>query len=585
MWGLGILPARLIIIHEGGSTAAGGDGALLRFALSSEPTASVVLDGLMRIPFQTQDKASISRVLPGRGRSEITLAVPEKWNMKPCAAAKVVTYAEGIPIDSGFRREIRRYTWLVVSDGRFTTRIKHELVDRVLAGSKADVAMVNVRPELSGYREKVRLTAEGKIVGFRRQHVDSVEPAPQPVEWPNHLFVRTEALGSLLCDGALPRAFSVLLERCRSGGLTLQCVSVGGAVLNLETEDGLLNCCTAVLSDSRTNRYPWTLISRANGGACGRDNGISKDARFIGNVLLGEGVHIGSRVIVVGPTIVGSGARIAEGSTVDSSIIGSGASIPNGRLVRHRVVKPRDSEGKRAALSAASHAGRIRPVGFEPTRWHKPREDFRSWPRFSYARTWKRVADVFAAVVVLILFAPIMPLVALAIKLSSPGPVFFKDKRQGLHGKLFDCLKFRTMLVGAAEIQDKLRVVSQVDGPQFKMADDPRLNAVGMFLRETYLDEIPQFFNVLLGQMSVVGPRPSPEAENTLCPYWRDARLSVRPGITGLWQVYRTREPMRDFQEWIHYDTGYVKDLSLRMDLSICWRTTKRMVDNFISQF
>ena len=146
-------------------------------------------------------------------------------------------------------------------------------------------------------------------------------------------------------------------------------------------------------------------------------------------------------------------------------------------------------------------------------------------------------------------------------------------------------VKVRTMVSGAAKIQEQLRVVSQVDGPQFKMDDDPRISTVGRFLRETYIDEIPQFFNVLFGQMSIVGPRPSPESENTLCPSWRDARLSVRPGITGLWQVHRTREPMKDFQEWIHYDTEYVRNLSLKMDLLTCWQTARKLCENFISQF
>jgi len=193
--------------------------------------------------------------------------------------------------------------------------------------------------------------------------------------------------------------------------------------------------------------------------------------------------------------------------------------------------------------------------------------------------------DVVASGVILLLFLPLIPFIILAIKINSPGPIFFKDKRQGLHGKPFNCVKFRTMRVGAADIQDKLRFVCKVDGPQFKMADDPRISTVGHFLRETYLDEIPQFFNVLMGQMSLVGPRPSPEKENTLCAWWRDARLSVRPGISGLWQVFRTREPYRDFQEWIYYDTRYVEELSLRMDLWVCWCTFKKMVDNVIRQF
>ena len=117
------------------------------------------------------------------------------------------------------------------------------------------------------------------------------------------------------------------------------------------------------------------------------------------------------------------------------------------------------------------------------------------------------------------------------------------------------------------------------------MKNDPRLSPVGAFLRDTYIDEIPQFINVLVGQMSIVGPRPSPKSENTLCPSWRDARLSVRPGITGLWQVSRTRQPMKDFQEWICYDTKYVKNVTLKIDLWICWQTAKEIIGNFVERF
>ena len=141
------------------------------------------------------------------------------------------------------------------------------------------------------------------------------------------------------------------------------------------------------------------------------------------------------------------------------------------------------------------------------------------------------------------------------------------------------------MVQGADQIQEKLRFVSQVDGPQFKMEDDPRISVVGRFLRETYIDEIPQFLNVLLGQMSVVGPRPSPESENVSCPLWREARLSVRPGITGLWQISRTRQPLKDFQEWIRYDIEYIRNMSLKRDIWICWQTVKKLTMNFIDQF
>ena len=195
------------------------------------------------------------------------------------------------------------------------------------------------------------------------------------------------------------------------------------------------------------------------------------------------------------------------------------------------------------------------------------------------------IADAVVAAVVLLLFLPVIPIIVLAIKISSPGPVFYRARRQGLRGKEFDCLKFRTMRQGADRLQEKLRDINEVDGPQFKMADDPRITPVGHFLRETYLDEIPQFVNVLLGQMSLVGPRPSPESENTQCPRWRDARLSIRPGITGLWQLLRTREPLKDFQEWIYYDMDYVERVSPFLDLWLCWRTFLRMFVKFVEQF
>ena len=215
----------------------------------------------------------------------------------------------------------------------------------------------------------------------------------------------------------------------------------------------------------------------------------------------------------------------------------------------------------------------------------KTDDGFRYWPLFSYARLGKRILDIIVSSIVLIFFAPVFILVAIAIKLTSPGPVFFKHKRQGLHGREFSCLKFRTMIVGADQIQEKLRRINQVDGPQFMMDDDPRVTVVGKFMRETFIDELPQFINIFLGQMSVAGPRPSPQRENMFCPSWRYARLSVRPGVTGLWQVCRTRLAGRDFQEWIYYDTKYVKNISLSLDLKIFFKTVKKFINSFIEHF
>ena len=119
---------------------------------------------------------------------------------------------------------------------------------------------------------------------------------------------------------------------------------------------------------------------------------------------------------------------------------------------------------------------------------------------------------------------------------------------------------------------------NRADGPQFYIPDDPRLLRCGGWLRRFQIDELPQFVNVLLGHMSVVGPRPSPDKENQYCPAWREARLSVRPGVTGLWQVRRTREPETDFQEWIRYDLEYVRRQRWSLDLWIILQTVLKLV-------
>ena len=130
----------------------------------------------------------------------------------------------------------------------------------------------------------------------------------------------------------------------------------------------------------------------------------------------------------------------------------------------------------------------------------------------------------------------------------------------------------------AERIKQDLARMNQADGPQFYISNDPRLTRVGRFIRATNIDELPQFINVLLGHMSIVGPRPSPVQENQYCPAWREARLSVRPGVTGLWQVMRTRRPGLDFQEWIKYDIEYVETAGWRLDFWIIAQTIRSLL-------
>lgn len=193
----------------------------------------------------------------------------------------------------------------------------------------------------------------------------------------------------------------------------------------------------------------------------------------------------------------------------------------------------------------------------------------------SLYRLTKRGFDIVFALAVLLAILPLFPLIMLAIWLEDGRPFFFIHRRESMGGREFGCVKFRSMRNDADQIKKQLLDQNKADGPQFFLEadNDPRLTRIGRLLRKTNLDELPQFFNVLMGDMSVVGPRPSPRAENQYSPTWREARLSVRPGITGLWQVMRTRQTGQDFQEWIRFDIEYVENAGWRLDLWIICRT------------
>ena len=220
-----------------------------------------------------------------------------------------------------------------------------------------------------------------------------------------------------------------------------------------------------------------------------------------------------------------------------------------------------------------------------PMQWQKGDLD-RAWhpdePRHSAIpsrrATSKRAFDIVFSLFALAFTLPLYLPIALAILLEDGWPIFFLHRRETFGGREFPCIKFRSMKKEAEKLKPALTQKNKADGPQFFMEDDPRLTRVGRFIRRYRLDELPQFINVLIGQMSVVGPRPSPFRENQFCPAWREARLSVRPGITGLWQVQRTRAHGSDFQEWIKYDIEYVESAHWWLDLVIIWKTFLSMV-------
>jgi lipopolysaccharide/colanic/teichoic acid biosynthesis glycosyltransferase len=178
---------------------------------------------------------------------------------------------------------------------------------------------------------------------------------------------------------------------------------------------------------------------------------------------------------------------------------------------------------------------------------------------------WKRTLDLFGAVTGLVVLAPLLAVIAAAIKLTSPGPVLFRQRRGGRAGEPFTILKFRTMTVDAEQRKAHLRGQNEQDGPAFKIKQDPRVTSLGRILRCTSLDELPQLWNVLRGDMSLVGPRPLPCDESAACSRWQRQRLDVTPGLTCIWQV-RGRGRV-SFAEWVRMDLRYIRSHSLVLDL------------------
>jgi lipopolysaccharide/colanic/teichoic acid biosynthesis glycosyltransferase len=178
----------------------------------------------------------------------------------------------------------------------------------------------------------------------------------------------------------------------------------------------------------------------------------------------------------------------------------------------------------------------------------------------------KRIFDVVVCLLVLPIVIPVLLLCALAVRLDTPGPIVFTQDRTGRHGRRFRMFKFRTMVQNAEELKAQLQHLNILPPPDFKILDDPRITRVGCFLRKTSLDELPQIINVMRGEMSFVGPRPTSFAADTY-DLWHTYRLEVLPGITGLWQV--TGRNNTTFDERLRLDIEYIRCMSLRLDLKI----------------
>ena len=225
-------------------------------------------------------------------------------------------------------------------------------------------------------------------------------------------------------------------------------------------------------------------------------------------------------------------------------------------------------EGVEAWLVADFFATQIARASFDEM-FGRPLLVFRTTPETSWQIITKLLLDFLGALFLIILFSPVMMVIAALVKFTSPGPAFFRQQRSGLNGAPFEILKFRTMTSNAEQLKHELAAMNEMSGPVFKVTNDPRITPFGKWLRKYSLDELPQLFNVLRGDMSLVGPRPLPVDEvRRFSDLAHRRRLSVKPGLTCLWQI-KGRNQISDFKEWVRLDLEYIDNWSIWLDLKI----------------
>ncbi len=381
-----------------------------------------------------------------------------------------------------------------------------------------------------GYRERVVADARGRFVRFERHYAGS------DTQLARLALTTDRRLAQLWQQAADPRAgWNALRQAVPRTRRAVR--SVEGQVFDRQDEEERLAFVRHLVE---TWRRPDASIRRVR--KRGESAWVDPDAQ------------VDPRTRFVGPVWVGAGRRVPP----QTPVVGPVA------LWDDPAMRPHTEQVRWLEIEPVRPLGRAESVDIEQV--HARR-------RGKLERWSKRAFDIAFALTVLLLTAPLYPLIMLAIWVEDGRPFFFGHARETLGGREFLCWKFRSMRKDAEAIKQKLQAQNKADGPQFFIENDPRLTRIGWLIRKTNLDEIPQFFNVLVGDMSVVGPRPSPNRENQFCPTWREARLSVRPGITGLWQVSRSRQEGLDFQEWIRYDIEYVERGGWGMDLMIICRT------------
>lgn len=475
-------------------------------------------------------------ISPATLSQTLAAARPTVWGLSPTQLHDRYWAARGVQVVRlGEPSEIVKDAELfLLTEARTLTIFKLSRVVDILRWLKPDVIGIRLHDERErGYRERAITGADDLFVRFERVYDGGNSRLARIALTPEHRIAQLwqksqdERAGWHAIREEVPRSHRHIM-------------SVDGSVY-----DRLLDADVVQFVRSLVQcwKRPDSTVSRATSVTAGvwkdQASDVGKASRLIGSVWVGAGRRVPPNTSIVGPAVLWDDP----------------AARPAVESLEWQEIEP-------TTLSFVEHV--------QPKRLN------------SLSRATKRVFDFIFALFALILTLPLYPIVMFAIWLEDGRPFFFSHTRETVGGREFGCVKFRSMRRDADKVKAELVQQNQADGPQFFMERDPRLTRVGRFIRKTYLDELPQFWNVLMGDMSVVGPRPSPFTENQYCPPWREARLSVRPGVTGLWQVRRTRLRGLDFQEWIKYDIEYVEKMSWPLDIKIMLATVRLIIRGVI---
>ncbi|MCX5695228.1 MAG: sugar transferase [Candidatus Omnitrophica bacterium] len=337
-------------------------------------------------------------------------------------------------------------------------------------------------------------------------------------------------------------------------------------LLSLSAWRTIKRLCVRYLIRKGYANYNILIIGAGNAGLALADE--TKAFPYLGIKAVGflDDVRVGERngIKILGK--INDIEQVVKNYFIDEIYV----TIPSERRISGEIIQKGTKLGKTVRV-AAEHFGlpysqvRLNYIGAIPLLTYFEESGYRT------RNMVKRLLDIFISVSILVLFLPLFVLIACLIKIESYGPVFYISKRSGRKGVIFDFYKFRSMIKGADSHKESLKSKSEVEGPIFKIRNDPRLTKAGRFLRKYSLDELPQLINVLKGDMSLVGPRPFPVEESNNIEYKHIPRLNIRPGITGLAQI-KGRSDLK-FSQWMRWDIWYVKNWSLGLDIKILFWT------------